>query len=123
MNGRKLIRCIQQNAPRCFSTSQFSVDPEKFHSLRYWTEDRVAHVMLNRPERLNAIDRYMPFEIEQSIKMANWDPSVRVILLYGSGNAFCAGYDLKKFAELQDKDEDPQWMNQKMPWDPAKDFR
>jgi len=107
---------------RYFSSPTVAGDPNKFKSVKYWTEGRVAHVMLNRPERLNAIDHHMPFELEGAIKLANWDPSVRVILLSGAGNAFCAGYDLKLFAEIEEN-QDQEWMSQKMPWDPAKDFR
>ena len=49
-----------------------------FSSILYRVIGRVAHIELNRPERLNAIDEYMPFEIEQAVEQANLDDSVRV---------------------------------------------
>lgn len=127
----------------CFSAMKDAAN--KFRSIKYWTEDRVAHVMLNRPERLNAIDLHMPCEIQKAIQIANWDDKVRVILLYGAGNAFCSGYDLKLYAEAGRGAPGSQEVisnytinhghknfNTKvpvtfyiiqMPWDPAIDFR
>ncbi|ODM92477.1 3-hydroxypropionyl-coenzyme A dehydratase [Orchesella cincta] len=91
-------------------------------SVRYWTENkgRVAHVMLNRAERLNAIDHHMPMELERAVKIANFDDQVKVILLYGAGNAFSSGYDLKLFSEGK---RGEMLGNQEMPWDPLVDFR
>lgn len=70
-----------------------------FSSLRYETRDRKAYITLSRPERLNAINVAMPREIADAVELANDDPSVHVIVLAGEGRAFCAGYDLKAFAE------------------------
>lgn len=93
-----------------------------FKSIKYWTENkgRVAHVMLNRPEALNAIDHHMPIEIEKAIKIANFDESVKVILLYGAGGAFCSGYDLRLFSEGK---RGEMMGSQPMPWCPLIDFR
>ena len=59
----------------------------------------MAHVTLNRPDALNVSDTHMPFELQQAVSRANDDKDVRVILLSGSGRAFCSGYDLKRYAE------------------------
>lgn len=99
-----------------------SCSGDDFKSIKYWTENkgRVAHLMLNRPFALNAIDHEMPVEIERAIKLANWDDSVKVILLYGAENAFCSGYDLKLFSEGK---RGEMMGNQEMPWCPLIDFR
>jgi len=89
-----------------------------FSSLRYETEGRIATITLDRPERLNAIDSKMPREIRQAVERANDDDSVHVIVLAGAGRAFCAGYDLKKFAEQKG-----EWSQEEMPWDPMKDYK
>jgi enoyl-CoA hydratase len=91
----------------------------KFSTLKYGVSGRIARVTLNRPARLNAIDDKMPREIRRAVEAANADDRVHVIVLAGAGKAFCAGYDLKKFAE---GDAGKRW-NQKMPWDPMKDYR
>jgi len=70
-----------------------------FQYLTYGRDDRVATITLNRPDRLNAIHRDMPDEIRQAVELANRDDLVHVIVLQGAGRAFCAGYDLKAYAE------------------------
>ncbi len=89
----------------------------EFTTLKLEREGRVARLTLNRPERLNAINEAMPGEIRRAIEAANADDAVHVIILQGAGRAFCAGYDLKLFAEA----ETP--LIQDMPWDPMRDYR
>jgi enoyl-CoA hydratase len=91
----------------------------RYTSLKYAVAGRIARITLNRPARLNAIDDRMPREIRRAVEAANDDERVHVIVLAGAGRAFCAGYDLKQFAEGDAKN---RW-NQPMPWDPMKDFR
>jgi enoyl-CoA hydratase len=86
-------------------------------TLLYETRERVALLTLNRPERLNAIGAHTGRELREAVAQANADDSVHAIVLKGAGRAFCAGYDLKDFAE-----GDTPW-NQAMPWDPMIDFR
>ncbi len=90
--------------------------PEPFTSLRYETRDRKAYVTLARPERLNAIDGAMPGELRMAVERANDDPEVHAIVLSGEGRSFCAGYDLKAFAE-------GGVGTQPAVWDPIKDYR
>ncbi len=87
-----------------------------FESLLYESHDRKAYITLNRPERLNAIDAVMPREIRTAVEQANDDPDIHVIVLQGAGRAFCAGYDLKSFAESG-------MGTQRTVWDPIKDYR
>ncbi len=89
------------------------------HSVSYEATGRVATITLDRPERLNAIDRHMPGEIRRAVAAANDDNSVHVIVITGAGSSFCAGYDLKEFAE----EPGPNPGVQEMPWDPTVDFR
>lgn len=89
-----------------------------FSTLRYETEGRIATITLHRPERLNAIDEHMPGEIEAAVECAATDDDVHVIVLQGAGRAFCAGYDLQRFAEAAG----PNPGVQAMPWEPMVDF-
>jgi enoyl-CoA hydratase len=91
----------------------------KFSTLRLDVTGRIATITLNRPERLNAIDDAMPGEIRGAVQAANDDERVHVIVLQGAGPAFCAGYDLKHYAE---GDPSRQY-TQPMPWDPMRDYR
>ena len=91
----------------------------RYSTLKYAVAGRIARITLNRPARLNAINDRMPGEIRRAVEAANADDAVHVIVLAGAGRAFCAGYDLKKFAE---GDPGNRW-NQPMPWDPMRDYR
>jgi enoyl-CoA hydratase/carnithine racemase len=90
-----------------------------FETLTYDVRDAKAYLTLNRPERLNAINDAMPGEIRRAVEQANDDNDVRVIVVQGAGRAFCAGYDLKEFAEGAVND---RW-KQTRPWDPTRDYR
>lgn len=72
-------------------------------TLTYEVADRVATITLNRPDRLNAINDEMPDEIRLAVGAANRDDDVHVIVMTGAGRAFCAGYDLKEYAERLDE--------------------
>ena len=54
----------------------------------------VTVISLNRPSRLNAFTIQMALELESAFTILSADPSVRVIVLTGTGRAFCAGADL-----------------------------
>ncbi len=89
----------------------------EFTTITYEVAERVATITLNRPDRLNAINDEMPGEIREAVETANRDDDVHVIVLTGAGRVFCAGYDLKEYAEKPDAP-----YSQPMPWDPMIDF-
>jgi enoyl-CoA hydratase len=90
-----------------------------YSTLKIDVAGRIATITLNRPERLNAINEAMPGEIRQAVEAANADDRVHVIVVRGAGNAFCAGYDLKQYAEGQAVND----VTQSMPWDPMIDYK
>jgi methylglutaconyl-CoA hydratase len=61
-------------------------------------EDGVRTVMLNRPERRNALSHAMREELIAALRAAAEDAACRVVVLAGMGEAFCAGLDLKALA-------------------------
>jgi enoyl-CoA hydratase len=92
----------------------------RYSTLKYAVDGRIARLTLNRPQRLNAINDKMPGEIRRAVEAANADDRVHVIVLAGAGRAFCAGYDLKAFAETKGRAGS---VNQAMPWDPMRDYK
>ena len=62
---------------------------------RYEVRDRVATVILHRPDRLNAWTGRMHAEYRALLERAATDPAVRVIVVTGSGRGFCAGADVR----------------------------
>ena len=59
----------------------------------------IATVTLDRPDKLNAFDRAMCDELVEALRMVVASEQVRVLILTGSGRAFCAGADLNVLAE------------------------
>jgi enoyl-CoA hydratase len=79
------------------------------------TEGPIAHIQLNRPKVLNALNRKMVLEILQSMEEFDRNPEIRVILLSGAGRAFAAGADIDEMANATSTDL--ELMNQFTDWD------
>jgi 2-(1,2-epoxy-1,2-dihydrophenyl)acetyl-CoA isomerase len=75
----------------------------QFDSLLFERRDRVAHVTLNRPDQLNALNSALIGDLRAAAHAIDADPEVRAVLLTGAGRAFCSGADLKS----NDLFEDP----------------
>ena len=56
----------------------------------------IATVTLNRPKQYNALSEELLTELQAQLDSIEKDPSVRVVVIAGSGSAFCAGHDLKQ---------------------------
>lgn len=93
-----------------YSTVQITQDPQ---------EPRVARLLLNRPERLNAIDEAMPRDIRAAVDWANAEDGVHVIVVEGAGKGFCGGYDLSLFGQGE---VDHPCQQERTPWDPMVDY-
>ncbi len=61
---------------------------------RLGTEDRLARITLNRPEKMNALTGELFNELNECLHDLEADQSCRVIILRGAGRCFSAGYDL-----------------------------
>ena len=59
----------------------------------------VVVLTLNRPERLNAWNNEMMFELRDAIERANADPAVSAIVFTGAGRAYCSGADIGGWAQ------------------------
>ena len=66
------------------------------------TRAGVARVVLNRPERRNALDRRSLQELSEAFRSLGRDPEVRVIVVSGAGGNFCAGADLAEVQQARD---------------------
>lgn len=59
-------------------------------------ENGVRVIALNRPSRLNAMNRQLIDEVARAFDHANADPATRAIIFTGAGRAFCAGDDRRE---------------------------
>ena len=60
---------------------------------------QIRAIVLNRPERRNALTLELLNELNAAIKVASEQPQERVLILRGAGAAFCTGLDLKEAAD------------------------
>ena len=66
------------------------------------TDNHIAHVKLNRPDKYNALSPDMFRAIVDAGKKVAANRSVRVVVLSGEGRGFCAGLDFKSFTAMGD---------------------
>lgn len=69
-------------------------------------EEGIALIYLNRPKVLNALSETMMVELVDALKETEEDPNIRVLILTGRGQGFCAGADLNRFVAAQQKNKD-----------------
>ncbi len=62
-------------------------------------ENGVGTIQLDRPEKMNAIGALTRQQLGEAIKQAERDDAVRVLVLTGSGRAFCSGADVTEMAQ------------------------
>ena len=65
-------------------------------SIEFDVSDGVARVTLNRPERMNAIDSASEAALADIWNAIGENPTIRCVVLTGTGRAFCAGADMKE---------------------------
>jgi enoyl-CoA hydratase len=58
----------------------------------------IAHIQLNRPKELNALNLQLMQELRDTLKALDEDDQVRVIVISGNDKAFAAGADIKQMA-------------------------
>ncbi len=73
----------------------------------YAVDNGLATVTLNRPEAKNALSSALMRELAAAFESVQADEAVRVVLLTGAGDAFCAGVDLKEFGKIFEKPPKP----------------
>ena len=70
-----------------------------FETLLFEVRGHIALVSLNRPERLNAMNRVMLHELNEACNFVEAEDSIFVAVLTGQGKSFSSGFDLKEQAD------------------------
>lgn len=73
-----------------------------YHLIEYKVENRVATITLNRPDKGNSLNDVMIIELRDAFQAAQVSGEAKVIVLKGSGPAFCVGADLAYLSKVQE---------------------
>lgn len=72
-----------------------------YKNLLVKTENHISYITINRPDKLNALNKETIEELSDAFKKGEFDSEVRVIIVTGSGEkAFVAGADISEFASF-----------------------
>lgn len=76
-----------------------------FENILFEENENIGYITINRPSKLNALNRATIAELNEAFESAREDHDIKVIILSGSGEkAFVAGADISEFAEFSPKD-------------------
>ena len=57
---------------------------------------KIARITLNRPDKMNALNDDLLYDLERAMEEADRDLEVAAVIIAGSGKAFSAGYDFSE---------------------------
>lgn len=70
--------------------------------ITYSEKNNIGLILLNRPEKRNALHPEMVKAIKDKLNVIKNDDNIKVLILSGEGSSFCAGADLTYLNELKD---------------------
>ena len=74
-----------------------------YQNLYIEEEHNIATITINRPKKLNALNKQTIAELHEAFKELDEDKNIKVIIITGSGDkAFVAGADISEFADFSD---------------------
>src|SRR4029453_7912518 len=76
----------------------------KFETVRYEPKGPICHIVLNRPEKLNAANDQLVEEVNDALFEFDADPTLQVAILSGAARAFCSGADVRQ-RQLRTREE------------------
>ncbi len=71
-----------------------------FKDIIFTSQDAVATITMNRPANFNALNLSLAEELNKALEICSRDSEIRVVVLTGSGKAFCSGGDIKYFEQF-----------------------
>ena len=75
------------------------------HILVDLSDEGILTITMNRPKKRNAMNVEFTFEMQDLLTAVAASKAVRVVILKGAGDGFCAGMDIKDFFDLTEHDE------------------
>ncbi|MAM68713.1 MAG: p-hydroxycinnamoyl CoA hydratase/lyase, partial [Rhodospirillaceae bacterium] len=84
-------------------------------------DEGIAWVTFNRPEKRNAMNPTLHYEMEEVLMALETDPAAKVIVITGAGNSWSAGMDLREYFRETDNNPEAQFTsftaNKHWSWD------
>ncbi|MAD29826.1 MAG: enoyl-CoA hydratase-related protein [Flavobacteriaceae bacterium] len=80
------------------------------NAVLFEVKNGVATIILNRPDRYNAVNQDLVDGISNSLKKCKVDESIRSVVITGSGRGFCAGADMSVFGDEVTADQRSQYI-------------
>ena len=71
--------------------------------LRYEVRDAIVRIVLDRPEKRNALDSRLVGALREALARAEGEEGARVVTIEGAGKDFCAGADLAELKRITDR--------------------
>ena len=68
-----------------------------YDNIKIEREGGITFLVLNRPEKRNAMSPGLHYDVEDALTRLDDDPETKVLVLAGAGDAWCAGQDLKLY--------------------------
>ena len=78
-----------------------SLTDEKFECFKIDIQDKIAHIILNRPEKMNSLPISFWSDLPRIINEIDHDALARVIVISSTGKHFSAGMDLSVFSDAE----------------------
>ena len=75
---------------------------KKYETVLIEKEDGVTWLIMNRPEKRNAMSPQLHVEMDDALAELAVDPHTQVLVLTGAGDAFCSGQDIKLYFRAND---------------------
>jgi len=93
---------------------------KNYQTVKVEKEDGITWVILNRPEKRNAMSPQLHYDMLDALTELETDPETQVVVLTGAGNSFCAGQDLREFFRALDNNPAERrragWASQEWRW-------
>jgi trans-feruloyl-CoA hydratase/vanillin synthase len=80
------------------------METKTLQTVKVEKEDGITWVILNRPEKRNAMSPQLHFDMVEVLDEIETDNTTQVLVLTGAGNSWCAGQDLREYFRVTDKD-------------------
>jgi 2-(1,2-epoxy-1,2-dihydrophenyl)acetyl-CoA isomerase len=75
----------------------------RYETLQLTIKDKIATIILNRPDRLNSFDMKLGQELYDVLQKVGKDQDILVVVIKGTGKGFCGGGDVKEMHAAKDK--------------------